>query len=386
MASNSFGKHFRITTWGESHGPAIGVVIDGCPSGIPINQEEIQHALNTRKPAQNPYVSQRKESDLVEILSGVYQGKTTGSPISLIIRNQDARSEDYALLEELDRPGHADFTYRQKYQHVDLRGGGRASARETAVRVAAGAIAYKILQSFDIEIFAYLAEIGTAVSSYQLSDYDHPETRERLDELSKSSFFTFACNENAFKEKLDAVMQEGDSLGGIIECHIVKVPSGVGEPVYEKISSKLAEAMLTIPAAKGFEIGEGFKSAKMKGSEMNDSFSSDNGVVSLTTNHSGGTLGGISTGAPIIFRVPFKAASSIKKPQETCTLQGVNKIFVLPEKSRHDPAPVVRAAPVVKAMAALVILDLLIQKESLYETVDFTRHASSFTRTLNSCS
>lgn len=377
MASNSFGKHFRITTWGESHGPAIGVVIDGCPSGILLTVEEIQKALDERKPGQNPYVSQRKESDTVEILSGLYRGKTTGAPISLLIRNHDVRSQDYEILEEFNRPGHADFTYRQKYPHVDLRGGGRASARETAVRVAAGAIAIKILDYFSIEVIAYLRDLGRVSSSYELSDYDDLENKKA--ELSKSPFFTFTCNEEAFKKNLEEVMKEGDSLGGIIECHVIGLPAGVGDPVYEKLSSKLAEAMLTIPASKGFEIGEGFKSARLKGSEMNDTFVGQEGEISFNSNHCGGLLGGISTGAPLIFRVPFKPASSIKKPQSTCTLQGENKIFVLPEKSRHDPAPVIRAAPVVKAMAALVILDLLIQKESHHETFDFARNAVSLT-------
>lgn len=333
MASNSFGKHFRITTWGESHGPAIGVVIDGCPSGIELACSDIQEALDKRKPGTSPYVSPRKESDKVEILSGIFEGKTTGAPISLMIRNHDADSSSYEAIAHLFRPGSADFTWKLKYGHRDWRGGGRQSARETAVRVAAGAVAIKILSDYGVKVMAFLKEIGGTECIDQLSDV------------------------------VEQVKADGDSIGGIIECHIVGLPPGVGDPVFEKLPAKLAEAALSIPAAKGFEIGDGFAAARKRGSEMNDSFEGREGKIQLKSNHAGGTLGGISTGEEVIFRVAFKPASSIAKEQATVNEEGANVRFKMPEGSRHDPAPVIRAVPVVQAMAALVVLDLLFQKE-----------------------
>ena len=358
MASNSFGKHFRITTWGESHGPAIGVVIDGCPSGLSLDVADIQQALDKRRPGSdtgdNPYISPRKESDEVEILSGVFEGKTTGSPISLLIRNRNARPEDYEPLKHLYRPGHADYTWEKKYGFRDWRGGGRASARETAVRVAAGAVARKLLSDVGIRVFAYLKELGGLGGELPLSDAMRVE---------KSPFFTDVTREALFRERLRQVKEEGDSVGGVIECHVLGCPPGVGDPVFEKLPAKLAEGALSIPAAKGFEMGEGFHAAHLKGSQMNDALEARGGTVSFKTNHSGGVLGGISNGDAIVFRVAFKPASSILKPQETLDVENRSLSFELPPGARHDTAPVIRAVPVVEAMACLVVLDLLFQKE-----------------------
>ena len=321
MSGNSFGTLFKITTWGESHGPAIGVVIDGCPAGLNLKSSDIQHELDRRKPGQSKLTTNRKEADKVEILSGVFENKTTGTPISLIIRNVDVRSKDYEKIKNLYRPSHADFTYDAKYGFRDYHGGGRASARETAVRVAAGAIAKKLIPQIKFKT--------TLI-------------KPTLKEINK-------------------VKKDGDSIGGLIECVIKNVPAGLGSPVFDKLDARLAQAMLSIPGTKGFEIGSGFKSVEMKGSENNDEFTSKKGKIITETNHAGGILGGISNGMDIVLRVAFKPTSSIAKEQHTVDIKGKAKTIEI--KGRHDPCVALRAAPIVEAMAALVLADeYLIQK------------------------
>lgn len=335
MASNSFGKIFRITTWGESHGKAIGVVIDGCPAGLLISEEVINEELLRRAPGNNPYTSPRKEKDRAEIYSGIFEGKTTGAPISIIIHNTDADPSKYEALKNVCRPGHANFTYLQKYGIYDYRGGGRASARETACRVAAGAVAKALLQEFGITVEAGIKEIGGVTGS--------------MKEMEK---------------KIETARSAGDSLGGIVECTVQGLPAGLGDPIYDKLDALLAYAMMSIPATKGFEIGTGFSAARMAGSEHNDSFiNSDEGIVT-DTNHSGGLLGGITTGMPLILRVAFKPTSSIQKEQRTVDLSGKEVAFALPEGSRHDPCVAIRAVPVVESMAAIVIADAMLSNRS----------------------
>lgn len=356
MASNSFGTVFRITTWGESHGKAIGVVIDGCPAGIPITSDEIHAALAMRAPGQNPYTSPRVESDQAEILSGIFEGHTTGAPICIIIPNKDADSSKYEPIKDLIRPGHANYTYLEKYGIFDYKGGGRASARETACRVAAGAIAAKFLQSAGIKLFAYIKQIGSIEANIKV---------EALNEWRQSPVFcpdTIAST--AMTELINLAKQNGDSLGGIVEFRADCLPSSLGDPVYEKLEAKLASAMMSIPASKGFEIGAGFRSVTMQGSEHNDLFTHENGKVSTQTNHAGGILGGISTGMPVIGRVAFKPTSSIMKSQATLTTGGEPATFKLPEGSRHDPCVAIRAVPVVEAMLALVLADTMLLNRS----------------------
>jgi chorismate synthase len=329
MASNSFGQIFRIKTFGESHGPCIGVVIDGCPAGLQISIEEIQIELDRRKPGQ-PLTTPRNETDAAEILSGLFEGKTTGAPITILIRNRDADSSQYDTLKNVYRPGHANFTYLEKYGHFDYRGGGRASARETAARVAAGAVAKKFLANYNIHCSASILEVG---------GYSNPHEIERA---------------------ILSAQEEGDSLGGIIAC-TANIPPGLGDPVYNKLEAQLAAAMLSLPATKGFEIGSGFQAARMKGSEHNDSFELHNNTVRTTTNYSGGTLGGISTGSQLYFKVAFKPTSSIKKPQQTVTLNKESTTLELPKTARHDPCVALRAIPIVEAMTALVLADAILQ-------------------------
>jgi chorismate synthase len=334
MASNSFGNIFKITTWGESHGKAIGVVIDGCPAGLPLSDDDINKELALRAPGKNSFTSPRKEPDLAEILSGTFEGKTTGTPISIIIYNKDADSSKYTPIKDLLRPGHANYSYLQKYGIFDHNGGGRASGRETACRVAAGAVAKKLLAHYDIRIKATLDQVGMETSQ-----------------------------ENMMKA-LQQAMDEGDSLGGIVEFCIDNLSAGFGDPIYEKLEANLAKAMMSLPATKGFEIGSGFHSVKMKGSEHNDSFILEKDRIRTSSNYSGGTLGGISTGMPIVGRVVFKPTSSIKKTQNTVDVNGKSAIFELPEGSRHDPCIAIRAVPVVEAMAALVTADAILMNRS----------------------
>ena len=356
MASNSFGTLFRITTWGESHGKGMGVVIDGCPAGLPITEEEINQELSRRAGGKSPYTTPRREKDQAEIFSGVFEGKTTGAPISIIIFNKDADSSKYEPIKDLMRPGHANFTYLEKYGIFDYRGGGRSSARETACRVAAGAIAKKLLACHNTSCTAYIHSIG-------------PITIQTIDPNALQESVLFCPDRKGEKEMIQALekaKEEKDSLGGIIECTIENLPIGLGDPVYEKLEANLAKAMLTLPATKGFEIGEGFNAARLKGSEHNDGFTTDSsGKIIPATNHAGGTLGGISTGLPLTFRVPFKPTSSIEKPQQTVDTSGKAQTFQLPPGSRHDPCVAIRAVPIVEAMAALTLADSLLFSSSL---------------------
>lgn len=356
MAANSFGTIFKITTWGESHGKALGVIIDGCPAGLEISEEEINFELALRAPGKNPYTTPRKEMDIAEILSGTFEGKTTGAPICIMIRNKDQDSSKYTPIKDLLRPGHANFTYLEKYGIFDYRGGGRSSARETAARVAAGAVAKKILKRNQIFLAAYIKQIKDIIAVVDYSDIHVLREATYGDPL-------FCPDPKASAKMIEAIEQaksEGDSLGGAIEFVAVSLPVGLGDPVYEKLEAKLASAMMSIPASKGIEFGSGFQSVTMKGSEHNDTFIYDDGKVKTKTNFAGGTLGGISTGMPIIGRVAFKPTSSIRKPQSTLDVKGEEKIFMLPEGSRHDPCVAIRAAPIVEAMLALTIVDSML--------------------------
>jgi chorismate synthase len=361
MPSNSFGQLFRITTFGESHGPAIGVIIDGCPAGLLITESEIDAELKRRQPGTNAYTSPRSEQDKVEILSGIFEGKTTGTPIALLIRNKDADSSAYEPIKHLYRPGHANYTYLEKYGIFDYRGGGRSSGRETAARVAAGAIAKKLLAEFHISCISFIAEIGKlAIAAPDLSDLS--ALRQKID----ASPIFCPDEETAIQimSKIEKVKEENDSLGGIV-ASIAHAPVGLGDPVYCKLEAMLASAMLSLPASKGFEIGHGFAAARMRGSEHNDGFAIDEqGQVQMSTNRAGGVLGGISTGAPILFRVAFKPTSSIRQPQETVSASKEKGVFMLPATSRHDPCLAIRAVPVVEAMTALVLADALLMNRN----------------------
>jgi len=361
MASNTFGTIFKITTWGESHGKAIGVVIDGCPAGIAIDDKDINAALALRAPGKSPYTSPRKEQDLAEILSGVFEGKTTGAPISIIIPNKDADSSKYEPIKDLLRPGHANYSYLEKYGCFDYRGGGRASARETACRVAAGAIAKKFLLHSGIETIAYIKQIGRIEAVVEIEDIakDKPKVKEALWQKKLPCPDDQACM--AMSAVIEECKDQGDSIGGAIEFVVTGLPCGLGDPVYEKLEAKLASAMMSLPATKGFEIGSGFNSVEMQGSEHNDAFvlSSDDSIK-LQSNFSGGTLGGISTGMPLVGKVAFKPTSSIMKPQKTLTTAKEASVFALTEGSRHDPCVAVRAVVVVEAMVDLVLADAML--------------------------
>lgn len=351
MPGNSFGQLFKITTCGESHGGAVAVIIDGCPPGLAISVHDLQHELDRRKPGQSALTSPRKEPDQVHILSGVFEGHTTGTPILLLAYNEDAKSEDYEALKDLYRPSHADFTYLMKYGRRDFRGSGRASARETLARVAAGAIAKKFLKTqLNIEILSFVEQVGSIRTECQTAAVT-PEAIEAS---------AVRCpDEEAARQMIaliQAVQQEGDSIGGIIKGVIRHVPPGLGDPVFDKLSADLGKAMLSINAVKGFEMGAGFHSAAMRGSEHNDAFYIDaDGQLKLKTNFAGGTLGGISTGADLIFRVAFKPVATIKHEQQTVTVTHQETVFQA--TGRHDPCIVPRAVPIVDAMAALVVMD-----------------------------
>lgn len=356
MASNSFGNIFKITTWGESHGKAIGVVIDGCPAGLEIDEDDINIALAARATGRNPYTSPRTEPENAEILSGVFEGKTTGAPICIMIRNKNADSSKYEPIKDLLRPGHANYTYLEKYGIFDYRGGGRSSARETACRVAAGAIAKKFLDQKGIQYMAYIKQIGIVEAVVDTDNFEttHTQTYE------SPVFCPDPKATSAMIELIEKAKVEGDSLGGCIEFVVLSAPPGLGDPVYEKLEANLAQAMMSLPATKGFEIGSGFHSVVMPGSQHNDVFIKESGEVKTRTNYAGGTLGGISTGMPIIGRVAFKPTSSIMKPQETLTTTGEKAPFQLPTGSRHDPCVAIRAVPIVEAMIALVLVDAIL--------------------------
>jgi len=358
MAGNTFGTLFRLTTFGESHGPYIGGVIDGCPAGLKINETFIENEMRRRRPGQSHITTQRNEDDAVEFISGVFEGITTGAPIGFLIKNKDAKTKDYDHQKDSIRPSHADFTYQEKYGLRDYRGGGRSSARETACRVAAGAIAKLFLQQKGISIHAFVKQVGTISLIKNFSDLD----------LSKTESNIVRCpDENIANEMIafiEKIKKEGDTVGGVIQCVIQNAPIGLGEPVFDKLNAVLAHAMLSINAVKGFEIGSGFSGASARGSEQNDLFESDSQhkKVSTLTNNSGGIQGGISNGMPIYFNVAFKPVATIMQDQKTITSSGEETI--LKGKGRHDPCVVPRAVPIVESMAALVITDLLLLKNN----------------------
>jgi chorismate synthase len=352
MSGNTFGKHFKLTTFGESHGKAIGGIIDGCPSNLKLDFEKIQLDLDRRKPGQSAIVTQRKESDIVEFLSGIFEGKTTGTPIGFIIPNKDQKSRDYDHIKDVFRPSHADFTYDKKYGNRDYRGGGRSSARETASRVVAGAIAKQLIAP--IKITAYTSSIGELKleKDYTALNFDHIEqnpVRCPDPELAKT-----------MEDYIKSVRKKGDTVGGIVTCVIQNVPVGLGEPVFDKLHAELGKAMLSINAVKGFEYGSGFNGTRMLGSQHNDSINVDE---KTTSNHSGGIQGGISNGMDIYFNVAFKPVATLIQDQKSINNQ--NQEVVVKGKGRHDPCVVPRAIPIVEAMAALVMADYyLIDKTS----------------------
>lgn len=353
MAGSSFGTIFKITTWGESHGKGVGVVVDGCPAGLPLCEEDIQKFLNRRKPGQSKYTTPRQEDDAVEILSGVFEGKTTGTPISLVVFNKDQRSKDYGDIASYYRPGHADYTFDMKYGFRDYRGGGRSSGRETIGRVAAGAIAVKILEELGISFTTYTKSIGPIIAK----DFDVAQIKENPLNMPDAE-----AAENA-QAYLDACMAELNSSGGVVECIIEGMPVGIGDPVFEKLSANLAKAIMSIGAVKGFEIGDGFDVAKATGKNNNDAFRiSADGKVTKETNHSGGILGGMSDGSDIILRASIKPTPSIAATQQTVNKSGEEIDINI--KGRHDPIIVPRAVVVVEAMAAITLVDALFSNMS----------------------
>jgi len=359
MSGNTFGTLFRITTWGESHGRAVGVVVDGCPAGLALADEDIQRELDRRRPGQSRASSKRQEADRVEILSGIFEGKTTGTPISLIVWNKDADSSAYDALRNTPRPGHADYTYQAKYGIRDHRGGGRASARETVGRVAAGAIAKKLLTKEGIEITAYVAELGGIRASIASSDI--------LELKARAESNPVRCPDlSAAKEMLqllDQVRQEGDSLGGVVVIVAKGVPAGLGEPVFDKLDAELAKALMGLGAVKAVEIGAGIESARMRGSEMNDPMAIKEGKIEFERNNAGGILGGISTGAPVVCKIAVKPTPSIAKRQRTVDLVR-GEAAEIEIRGRHDPAIPPRIVPVAEAMVALVLADHLLRQRS----------------------
>ena len=353
MAGSTFGKLFRVTTWGESHGKGIGVVVDGCPAGLPLCENDIQIFLNRRKPGQSKFTTPRKENDTVEILSGVFEGKTTGAPISMVVWNENQKSKDYSDIASYYRPGHADYPFDQKYSFRDYRGGGRSSGRETIGRVAAGAIAIKLLKQMGITFLTYSQSIGPVSISKERFD---------ISEINKNKLYMpDAIAASQASEYLEMLMLEKNSCGGIIYCEANGLPVGLGEPVFDKIDANLAKAMFSIGSVKGFEIGDGFGVATMTGLQNNDSFVM-NGASKKpvkTSNHSGGTLGGLTDGAPLTMRVAIKPTPSIAAPQHTVNKNGEDINIEI--HGRHDPIIVPRAVVVVEAMAAITILDALLE-------------------------
>jgi chorismate synthase len=348
MSYNTFGRVLRFTTWGESHGPALGAVVDGCPPGLPLRTKDIQPFLDARRPGQSRYTTQRKEADQVRILSGVFEDTTTGTPISLMIENTDQRSKDYSEIARSYRPGHADYAYDAKYRIRDYRGGGRSSARETAARVAAGAVARAIIP--EVTIHAYVCELGGDAIERDAIDYD---------QIGKNPFF---CPDSwaavRWEEKVEKARKDGSSLGAVVECVAHGVPAGWGAPIYAKLDSDLAAAMMSINAVKGVEIGDGFDAARLTGEQNADPMTpgeKPGDPPSFASNHAGGTAGGISTGQPVVCRVAFKPTSSILKPVQSITADG--EATEVRTKGRHDPCVGIRGAPVVAAMMALVLAD-----------------------------
>jgi chorismate synthase len=356
VAGNIFGYTFRITTFGESHGKAVGVIIDGCPAGLVIDEAFIQRELDRRRPGQSKIVTQRKESDTVQLLSGIFEHKTTGTPIAMVIFNVDARSKDYSHIADKFRPSHADYTYHQKYGLRDYRGGGRSSARETAARVAAGAIAKLFLRQEGISIQGYVSQVGPVATS---------KTYQELD-LSLTEETPVRCPDPEVASKMidfiKEVRKEGDTTGGVVSAVIRGCPPGLGEPAFDKLHADLAKAMLSINACKGFEYGSGFTGVQMRGSQHNDIFYEEEGTVKTRTNYSGGIQGGISNGMDIYFRVAFKPVATIVPAQESIDEKGEK--VVVEGKGRHDPCVVPRAVPIVEAMSALVLADHLLRQRA----------------------
>lgn len=355
--SSTYGKLVKIATFGESHGAGIGVVIEGCPAGIEFDTDFIQHELDRRKPGQSRITTQRREADEFEVLSGVFEGKTTGTPIAMLIRNQDQRSKDYSHIATQYRPSHADYTYQAKYGTRDYRGGGRSSARETAARVAAGAVAKLVLAKVGISVQAYVSQVGKLKL----------EKNYRELELDKAEENAVRCPDPAMAQQMfdyiDEIRKKGDSIGGVVDCVIKGTPAGLGEPVFDKLHAELGKAMLSINAVKGFEYGSGFAGVEMYGSEHNDAiYTDEQGKVYTKTNHSGGIQGGISNGEDIYFRVAFKPVATIMQDQDSVNEQG-EKVIVQ-GKGRHDPCVVPRAVPIVEAMAALVLLDFYMRQQA----------------------
>jgi chorismate synthase len=353
---NTFGRTFSVMTWGESHGPAIGCVLDGCPSNLEIKVEEIQHELDRRRPGQSDITTQRDESDAVEILSGLFEDKTLGTPISMLVKSKDADSSKYREYMTKPRPGHADLTWRMKYGHVDWRGGGRSSARETVGRVAAGAIAKKLLLKFNVHTLAYTKQIGNVRSGESAES----PMKGLTDLIESNSVRALDIEKAAEMEALiRSASRAGDSVGGIIECVVFNLPPGVGEPVFGKLTSDLAAAVMSIPATKGVEFGLGFEATEKSGSEVNDEYMVEHGKVRTRTNNSGGIQGGITNGMPVVLRVALKPTASIKRKQRTVDMRTGKNTYVQIE-GRHDPCVVPRAVPIVEAMVNLVLADQMI--------------------------
>ncbi len=355
--SSTYGKIFKISTFGESHGVAVGVVIDGCPSGIDFNTDFIQNELDRRKPGQSKITTQRKEADEFEVLSGIFEGKTTGTPIAMVIRNQDQRSKDYSHIAQQFRPSHADYTYSAKYGNRDYRGGGRSSARETVARVAAGAIAKLILKEKGIQINAYVSQVGQIKLHTPYQELELAKAEENAvrcpDPLLAQEMFDF----------IDQTRKNGDSVGGVISCVIKGLPVGLGEPVFDKLHAELGKAMLSINAVKGFEYGSGFDGVSMLGSAHNDEiYVDEKGHIKTKTNHSGGIQGGISNGEDVYFKTAFKPVATIMIDQESIDADG--NAVIVSGKGRHDPCVVPRAVPIVEAMAALVIVDFYLRNNA----------------------
>ncbi len=350
MGGSSFGQMFKISTWGESHGYGLGVIVDGCPAGVELSEEDIQVYLDRRKPGQSKFTTKRGESDTVKIMSGVFEGKTTGTPIAMMIVNEDQRSKDYGDIASYYRPGHADFTFDEKFGFRDYRGGGRSSGRETAARVAAGAVAAKVLKELGVEVAAYTSSIGNICID-----------ENKIDMSVRDTNALYMPDNEAFKKAeayLDELMKDCDSAGGTVSCVVKGVPAGIGEPVFEKLDAKLSQAIFSIGAVKAVEIGAGVNAAELKGSEDNDSFMYEDGKLKLTSNNGGGMLGGISDGGDICLKATFKATPSIAKEQETVNKSGEN--ITISIKGRHDPVIVPRAVVVVEAMTAITVLDLML--------------------------
>ena len=359
MSGSTFGTQFKITTWGESHGKGLGVVIDGCPSGLSLCEEDIQTFLNRRKPGQSRFSTPRKEDDAVQILSGVFEGKTTGTPISLVVFNENQRSKDYGDIASYYRPGHADYTFDMKYGFRDYRGGGRSSGRETIGRVAAGAVAAKILEQIGISFLTYSRAIGSvsiSQSAEELLNSNITDLKQQI--LSNPLYMPETEASDMAQNYLEDCMTHHNSAGGIVECIITGVPAGLGTPVFDKLDADLAKAVFSIGAVKGFEIGDGFATASSTGLENNDAFCMKDGQITTATNHAGGILGGISNGAPIIFRAAIKPTPSIAATQKTVNKSGEEIDISI--HGRHDPVIVPRAVVVVESMAALTILDALL--------------------------